>query len=107
MPFIDMTRGNDWAYIQQINKEVADHLFPDRTDQAMFLKLYGEVAEIVASPGNAGEVADVIIMMLDHASRHGVNAAHAVLMKLATNLERTWRIDPATGVAQHVKEDLL
>jgi FAD/FMN-containing dehydrogenase len=103
--FIDMTRGNDFAFIQKINHEVADHLFPHRTDQTMFLKLYEEVSEIVRNPGSADEIADVIIMLLDHASRHNVNAAHAVLLKLSTNLNRAWEIDPITGVAHHIKPE--
>jgi hypothetical protein len=103
-PYIDLTRGNDWAYIQTLNKQVGDHLFPARTDQSMFLKLYEEVSEIVKTPGNAGEIADVIIMLLDHAERHGIHAGHAVLTKLCTNLEREWVLDPTTNVAYHKEQ---
>lgn len=101
---IDMTRGNDWAYIQRVNKEVADHLFPNRTDTSMFLKMYKEIGELIDNPGNGPEIADVIIMLLDHAERHNINAAHEVLLKLHVNLRRKWYIDPVTGVAQHIEE---
>lgn len=104
--FIDITRGNDWAYIQKINKEVADFLFPYRTDSSMFLKMYGEVAELVEQPDKAGEVADLIIMLLDYAERHKINAAHAVLVKLHVNMRRKWDVDPMTGVAQHIEEGM-
>jgi len=103
--FIDLTRGNDLAYIQQINKEVADALFPNRTDNTMFLKMYEEVSEIVDNPGSEEEIADVLIMLMDHASRHGINVGHAVMMKLCKNMERKWEIDPKTGVAHHVKKE--
>jgi hypothetical protein len=69
----------------------------------MFLKLYEEVSEIVANPGSADEIADVIIMLLDHASRHNINAAHAVLLKLSINLRRSWNTDGM--VAKHIKDD--
>jgi NTP pyrophosphatase (non-canonical NTP hydrolase) len=98
---IDYTRGNDWAYIQKINKEVADKLFPDRTTQSMFLKMYGELAELIDNPASPDELADVMIMLLDHAERNGINAAHAVMVKLGTNLGRKWKVN-SMGVAQHV-----
>lgn len=101
---IDLTRGNDWTYIQKVNKQVADHLFPDRTTHSMFLKMYGELAELIDNPANGSEMADIAIMLLDHAERNNVNLAHEVMIKLATNLERTWTTN-AMGVAQHTKED--
>lgn len=104
-PAIDMTRGNDWVYLQKINKGVADHLFPARTDQTMFLKMYGEISELVGKAGDPGELADLFILLLDYAERHHINAAHAVLLKLHTNLRRKWAIDPVTGVAQHIPND--
>ena len=102
-PYIDEGRGWDMKYVQHVNKVVADHLFPKRTDNTMFLKLYEEVGEVVRSPGNADEIADVMIMLLDHASRHGINAGEAILEKLQKNLDRTWFVDQTTGVAYHVE----
>ncbi len=102
--FIDLTKGNDWNYIQKINKEVADELFPDRTTQAMFVKLYGELGELANNPDSAGEIADVIILLLDHASRNNINAAHAVLTKLSINLDRSWAKNKM-GVYQHTDND--
>lgn len=98
---IDPTKAGDLRYIQRINHEVANHLFPDRTDATMFMKLYSEVAEIVDRPGEGSEVADVLIMVLDHASRHGIDAGVEVLLKLGVNLGREWETNPVTGVSQH------
>lgn len=99
---LDYAQVNDLGFIQKINFFAANRLFPDRTDATMFLKLYGEIAELVEGKNPEDEVADVIIMMLDYAQRKGIHAGAAVMRKLEINLNRTWIIDPITGVAQHV-----
>lgn len=103
-PLIDPTRSDDMQYVQKINHEIADYLFPDRTDGTMYLKLYSEIGEMVDNPGSDDEIADVFIMLLDHAERHHIHVGAAVLAKLYKNLRRKWVIDPNTGVANHVKE---
>lgn len=103
-PVIDPTRSDDMQYVQKINHEIADYLFPARTDGTMYLKLYSEIGEMVDNPGSDDEIADVFIMLLDHAERHHIHVGAAVLAKLYKNLRRKWVIDPNTGVANHVKE---
>lgn len=86
-------------------KEQADRLFPKRTDQSMFLKLYGEIAEMIdaTEPDRAGEVADVLIMVLDYAKVKGINIEQAIRQKMAINDQRTWQMN-SLGAFQHVAE---
>lgn len=101
---IDWARCRDLHYLQALNTRVADALFPHRTAQTMFLKLYEEVGEMVRDPNDREEVADAIIMLMDHLSRIGGDVAVDVPMKLEKNLHRKWRIDPDTGVGYHVED---
>jgi hypothetical protein len=98
---IDWTRARDLQYVQALNKRVADKLFPQRTTSAMLFKMYEEIGEIVKNPDDPEEAVDVIIMLLDHLSRLGVDAGLQIMLKLEKNLHRTWEVNPATGVAYH------
>jgi NTP pyrophosphatase (non-canonical NTP hydrolase) len=84
-------------------QEWADSVFPDRTDASMFLKMYGELAELIEA-GDAcdGEIADILILILDYARRKGVNPSIAVQMKLRENKKRKWEFTPI-GTMQHVE----
>lgn len=80
----------------------ANKTFPDRNDASMFLKLYGEIGEMVESDGNPTEIADVFIMLMDYARRKNVDITNAVRAKLAVNRQRKWITDN-NGVNRHVK----
>jgi hypothetical protein len=80
--------------------EQADRLFPNRTDSSMFLKLFSEIGEMVGSPDDAMEVADVFIMLLDYAHRKGINITQVVEYKMAVNNNRQWKVN-ALGVMSH------
>ena len=80
----------------------ADTLFPGRTDASMFLKIYGETAEVIDSNGAADEIADIFIMWLDYAARKGVNIEAAVRAKMLINSKRSW-VKTEAGVFQHVE----
>lgn len=84
-------------------KNQADRLFPKRTDQSMFLKLYGEVAEMIdaTEPNRGGEIADVLIMVLDYAARKGIDIEAEIHHKMAINENRDWATNEL-GVFQHV-----
>jgi len=90
--------------LAELVKSTADRLFPNRTDSSMYLKMYEEMAEVISSNGNAGEVADIFILMLDYAKRHGIDIEHEVRKKLAVLGQRAWVMTPA-GVYKHVGED--
>ena len=82
-------------------KEVADRLFPDRTDQSMYLKLYEEIAEVIASNGDHDELADLFILLLDYAKRKNMNIDASVRAKLAILETRVWKMTPQ-GTFHHV-----
>jgi len=94
---------NDIDILADQIKEQADRLFPERTDTSMYLKLYGEVAEMIdAKPGEVeGELADVLIMVLDFAKRRHIDIATVVRRKMAINDQRQWTVNEL-GVARHV-----
>jgi hypothetical protein len=81
----------------------ADSAFPTRTDASMFLKMYGELAELIDAGKDCGdEVADILILVLDYARRKGVKPSAAVLAKLNVNRQREWEFTNI-GTMQHVK----
>lgn len=86
----------------------ANEVFPDRTDASMFLKLYGEINELIEAGDNidevADEIADLFILLLDYAYRKGMTwVTQAILKKMRENRKRTWLIT-TTGVMQHAKK---
>lgn len=86
-------------------QEQADSLFPNRNDQSMFLKMYSELGELAATntpAERADELADVLIMILDYGSRHGIDMEMVILRKMAINQNRKW-VTNALGVNQHVE----
>lgn len=80
----------------------ADRLFPNRTDQSMFLKIYSEIAELIDSDGDAGEYADMLILLLDYGHRKGICAENAIRFKMGINENRVW-VKTSLGVMKHVK----
>lgn len=80
----------------------ADSAFPERTDASMFLKMYGEIGELVESPDSDDELADIFIMLLDYGVRKNINIEDAVLKKLDINRNREWH-RTASGVMRHIK----
>lgn len=81
-------------------KEQADFLFPNRTDNSMFLKMYEEMAEVITSNGDPLEVADIFIMLLDYAKRKGIDIEASVRKKMQINYGRSW-IVTESGVCRH------
>lgn len=80
----------------------ADRTFPDRTDQGMFLKLYGEIAEMIEAGDDCGdEIADVLILILDYAARKNIDPGRAIRNKMLVNMTRKWQ-RTASGNWQHV-----
>lgn len=84
----------------------ANQTFPNRTPQSLFLKLYHEISEMIDETGKpevAGEIADVLIMILDFAKTQNINIQEALSNKMAINRARTWKQNPL-GDYSHVTE---
>lgn len=79
----------------------ADKLFPHRTDDSMYKKLFIEIGELVEK-GTEDEYADVMIMLLDFGSRKMFHIEKAVREKMEINSKRTW-MTTDTGVFRHVE----
>jgi len=80
----------------------AESAFPNRNDTSMYLKMYGEIAEMIESDGDADEIADMFILLLDYAKRKKVDIATSVFKKLEINRRRKWATDK-NGVNSHVE----
>jgi len=105
----DPEETNDWSHdhnteVGELTERVfewAEATFPNRNDASMYLKMYGEIAEMIESDGDANEIADMFILLLDYAKRKKVDVTTAVLRKLEINQARTWVTDK-NGVNSHV-----
>ena len=90
------------ADVQKLISGWADRTFPDRTIGEAILKLKKELAELdTASYLDAGEFADVAILLFDVAHLSGIDISTAVENKMAINERRVWqRLED--GTHQHV-----
>jgi len=82
-------------------------LLAGRDSRRTVIKMAGEVAELMeavtlGTKDVAGEIADILILVLDVAKLHDINPAEAFYDKLEINKKRTWH--PSGGCLQHNKE---
>jgi len=80
----------------------AQQAFPNRTLGSMALKMYEEIGEMLKDPKDPLEFADVMILLLDHAVRYGIDIEDAVQRKLIINRQRSWKVN-ASGAMSHEK----
>ena len=90
------------ADVQKLISGWADRTFPDRTIGEAILKLKKELAELDTTGYlDAGEFADVAILLLDIGQLAGIDISTAVANKMAINERRVWqRLED--GTHQHV-----
>lgn len=91
--------------LSSLIRNQADRLFPDRTDQSMFLKMYSELGELAGAKTHVErsmEMADVMIMLLDYAHKHNIDLQESIRFKMSINDKRTWEQNEL-GVFSHVK----
>lgn len=80
----------------------ADRTFPDRTIEEAVKKLKKETAELeVSGHLDAGEFADVAILLFDIAHLQGIDLSRAIENKMRINESRTW-MKMGDGTHQHV-----
>lgn len=82
----------------------ANATFPGRQPAAAWLKLFEELGEVIKTPHDRLEWADVFIMLFDLASMHDVDVEAAVLAKLEVNRAREWR-QLESGVFSHITDE--
>jgi NTP pyrophosphatase (non-canonical NTP hydrolase) len=94
------------ASLQQLQSDVvswANEIFPHRTPQQGFLKLFEEIGEVLQEPRNKYEWADVFIMLLDIADRYNISGddlVNAIQEKMDINRDRRWS-ENEIGVMKH------
>lgn len=83
----------------------ADRVFPNRTaDNALSKLVLHEIPELLhGGLDDPSEYADVLILVLDIAQLRGIDAIQAAHDKMAINEQRQWKIDPHTGLMQHIE----
>ena len=94
--------GADIRQLQDRITRWADANFPQRTTADILLKLYEEVGEYARDPRAALEMGDVFILLLDVASRNGIDVHKAIEDKMDINEARQWRVDENTRIMRHV-----
>jgi hypothetical protein len=82
----------------------ANEIFPNRTIESTIRKLVeDELPEFQGRPTDAGEYADLVILILDIAGQQGIDVARAVQNKMQINRKRSW-YDTGDGKYQHTEE---
>ncbi len=95
--------GADIRQLQDRITRWADSKFPQRTTKDILLKLYEEIGEYARDPKAALEIGDVFILLLDVASRNGIDVHRAIEEKMDINEGREWQVDANTGIMRHVE----
>lgn len=96
---------NDLRIIQRLVTLWADGQFPNRTPQQAFMKLFEEIGEVIRSPREAGEWADIFIMLVDLCQMYGItDIGQAIEDKMKVNSHRQWTASD-TGTMQHNRDD--
>jgi NTP pyrophosphatase (non-canonical NTP hydrolase) len=94
--------GADIRQLQDRITRWADANFPQRTTADILLKLYEEVGEYARNPKAALEMGDIMILLLDVATRNGIDVHRAIEDKMDINEARQWRVDENTRIMRHV-----
>ena len=79
-------------------------MIPDRVPQMALIKLLHEVGELFSDPSDPGELADVLIIMLDLCKMAGHDPGKIIYDKMGINVERKWTRHPVSGVVEHIRE---
>lgn len=80
----------------------ANAVFPNRDAPATFVKLFEEIGEIIKSPSDGLEYADVLILLFDLALMHGVaDLEEKIERKMKMNKSRVWE-KSQTGTYHHL-----
>jgi NTP pyrophosphatase (non-canonical NTP hydrolase) len=77
--------------------------FPQATTRSKAEHLRREVAELVETPSDGEEMADVLLLLLHLADGEGIDVITEAAKKLAKNKRRVWGKPDASGVVEHVR----
>jgi len=90
--------------LQQEIKTWADQVYPDRTPYSALSKMVMEEIPELLNGGqdDPGEWADLLILVLDAAGLRDIDAVQAAWDKMEINKQRSWEVDPETGIMHHI-----
>lgn len=85
----------------------AESTFPGQSTAAKAEHLVREAQELLKTPWDSEEMADVLLLLLHIANRAGVNLLEAARRKLEVNKKRKWGPPDDSGVYHHVKAEQI
>lgn len=95
------------TFLQKDVAEWANGLWPNRSAMTALTKMQmEEIPELITGGLEASELADVGILLLDIAALRKIDLGQAIRDKMKINRERTWKVNPETGLAHHIKEEI-
>ena len=89
---------------QEIYGDWADRTFPKSTDKSRIGHIKLEVLELDENPDDPLEAADIVLLLLHHAHRHGYDLLTATREKFEIIKKRNWLPPNEDGICFHVKE---
>lgn len=94
----------DISDLQRIITEWADRVYPGRTpENALHKLILEEIPELLhGGLDDPHEWADLLILVVDAAHLRGIDVVQAAFEKMEINRNRSWKIDPKTGLMKHV-----
>ena len=101
---LGVDRLNSMTFFQKEVSHWADMNLPPDVDHLQ--KIQEELDELVAAPTDPAEIADVMLGLLVHASKHGIDVMSAAVAKFEIVKTRTYQ-KTADGCCRHVKSDAL
>jgi len=103
---VDMPPVANVSTVAEFQAQVAvwaDKTFPGQTTIAKCEHLLREAQELLASPGDPSEMADVFLLLCHIAHRNGVDLMEAGRQKFEVNLSRKWGEPDEKGVIHHIE----
>jgi NTP pyrophosphatase (non-canonical NTP hydrolase) len=88
---------------QERIRQWSEEKLPGLEAQAVMLKTFEELSEVVRDPTDELEHADLLILVLDLANKCGIDIESALERKMLINQQREWTRDPMTGFYRRVK----
>lgn len=98
---MDSPRWDSISWVQRYVTTWASDAFPSRKADGVFKKLLQELGELAANPNGPHEYADILVLLFDYASMHNIDIPKALEEKMGINIDRQWKWDHTTGMAQH------
>jgi hypothetical protein len=101
--------GVEPLYVEDLQDQLKDWTekqFPSRTTGSILAHLRKEIDEIESDPKDVTEYSDAQMLLMDCASRNGINFADVFRycpVKLEINKSRTWGEPNEQGFVEHVK----